>query len=60
MKMEKIDINVFLNEFETMLYIPIHLFLHHDGQKQENQVLNLVHNVWFDQYLVELKIELFK
>jgi hypothetical protein len=49
MKMEKIDINVFLNEFETMLYIPIHLFLHHDGQKQENQVLNLVHNVWFDQ-----------
>jgi hypothetical protein len=59
MTMEKVDINVFLNEFETMLYIPIHLLLHHDGQKQEHQVLNLVHNVWFDQYLVDLKIKLF-
>jgi hypothetical protein len=39
MKMEKVNINVFLNEFETMLYIPIHLLLHHHGQKQENQVL---------------------
>ncbi len=37
--MEKVNINVFLNEFETMLYIPIHLLLHHHGQKQENQVL---------------------
>jgi hypothetical protein len=55
--MERIDIIVLLNEFETMLYIPIHVLLHHGGKKEKNQVSNLVHDVWFDQQLIELEIE---
>jgi len=31
------------------MYMPIHVLLRHDeSQKQDNQVLNLVHNVWFN------------
>ncbi len=50
--MQRVDISILLNEFKIMIYMSIHVLLHHDGQKQDNQVSKLVHDVWFNQQLI--------
>jgi len=50
--MQRVDINILLNKFKIMIYMPIHVLLHHEGQKQDIQVSNLMHDVWFNQQLI--------
>jgi hypothetical protein len=42
--MEKVNINVIWKEFEIMLCMSIHVSFH-EGQMQDNQMLNLMHDV---------------
>jgi hypothetical protein len=37
--MERVNISFLFNEFKIMLYMPIHVSLHHEGQKHSYDIL---------------------